>query len=183
MREELAMDSFTKTKKTPDEMNPDLNLVLANAEKASVWLPWYFKRGVLTFLTVPFFLMVAISLTASLIGSFLQGFAMLRVSGAVFGFLGAFIAICVGWIPLILPPAIMYSLLKNFPGLWLRQDTSKRQKIFGTIAITILLPLIAQLIYSATVFGIGWIADQNPCAAYHAGFIGSKVPTNCLLIK
>jgi hypothetical protein len=157
----------------------DADLVVARAEKISVWVPWYFKRGVLTFLTAPFFLIIIVSLAISIVGAIVQEIGILRVSRAVFGFKGLLIAILFGWTPVILPPAIIYSLIKNIPGLWLRPDTSTRQKFFGTLVVVILLPLVAQIVYSGITFGIGWIADQNPCAAYRVGVIGSIVPTDC----
>ncbi len=153
--------------------------ILKHADKVSVWVPWYFNRGLFVLLTIPFFLIVIFSLLTSVVGAVVQEIAILRVSQAVFGFLGLFITILLGWTPVILPPAIIYSLIKNIPGVWLDSDASNRQKIFCTVIVVILLPVVAQIIYSAVTFGIGWIADQNPCAAYRVGVIGSKVPTGC----
>lgn len=156
-----------------------IDLLLEQAGKAKVWIPWYFKRGFFTFLTAPLFILIALSLATSIAGAVVQEISILRVTRAVFGVPVFLTAIFFGWIPVILPPAIMYSLIKNFPGLWLRPDTSKRQKLFGTLLVVVLLPLIAQIIYSVITFGIGWVADKNPCAAYRAGVIGSKLPTDC----
>ena len=86
------------------EVERDTNLVLARAQKATVWIPWYFKRGVFAFLTVPFFLVVVLSLVTSIIGAVFQEIGILRVSRAVFGFKGLFVAILFGWTPVILPP-------------------------------------------------------------------------------
>jgi len=41
----------------------------------------------------------------------IQGLALLRASYAVFGFIGAFIAASFGWVPVILPPILYYSLI------------------------------------------------------------------------
>lgn len=153
--------------------------VLAGASRASVWIPWYFKQRLLTIITAPLFLFLVFSIAVSGFGAMIQGLALLRVSYAVFGFLGAFIAISVGWIPVILPPVLYYSLAKNLPGLWLRPDASRNSKIWSSFAVLVLLPLGAYLIYHAVAFGIGWIADRAPCAAYAAGVIGSKLPVDC----
>lgn len=165
----------------PDEQaaKHDQEAVLSEASRASVWVSWYFKRGLLTILTVPLFLFLVYAIAVSALGVVVQGYALLRVSGAVFGFVGAFIAISVGLIPIILPPVLYYSLAKNLPGLWLRPDTSRRAKILMSLAVLILLPLGAYLIHHAVSFSITWIADHDPCAAYAAGVTGSKPPVNC----
>ncbi len=84
-----------------------------------------------------------------------------------------------GWVPVILPPVLYYSLIKNLPGLWLRPDASGRTKVFSSLAVLILLPLAAHLVYHGVTLGIGWIADRDPCAAFAAGVTGSKPPVNC----
>jgi hypothetical protein len=69
--------------------------------------------------------------------------------------------------------------MKNLPGLWLRPDASRRAKVVSSLAVIVLLPLAAYLIYHGVVWGIGWIADHDPCAAFSAGVTGTKPPVNC----
>lgn len=157
----------------------DSDVVLADASRASVWIPWYFRRGALTLLTAPLFLFVVYCVVVSALGALVQILALLRASYAVFGFIGAFIAISIGWVPVILPPVLYYSLVANLPSLWLRPDASTRAKILSSIAVLILLPLGAYLVYHGVAYGIGWIADRDPCAAFLAGVTGSKPPTGC----
>jgi len=153
--------------------------VLSEADKASVWIPWYFKRGALTLVTAPLFLFLSFCIAISAFGAVIQGLALVRATYAVFGFIGAFMAVSFGWIPVILPPILYYSLTKNLPGLWLRPDASQRAKVFSSLAVIVLLPLAAYLIYHGVAWGIGWIADRDPCAAFSAGVTGSKPPVNC----
>jgi hypothetical protein len=152
---------------------------LAEASRASVWIPWYFRRGVLTIITCPLFLFLAYCIAVSALGAAVQGLALLRATYAVFGFIGAFLALSFGWVPVILPPVLYYSLVKNLPGLWLRPDASGRTKVLSSLAVLVFLPLAAYLIYHGVALGIGWIADRDPCAAFAAGVTGSKPPINC----
>lgn len=69
--------------------------------------------------------------------------------------------------------------MKNLPGLWLRPDASQRVKVFSFLAVIDLLPLASYLIYHGDAWGIGWIADRDPCAAFSAGVTRSKPPVNC----
>jgi hypothetical protein len=47
------------------------------------------------------------------------------------------------------------------------------------LALLVLLPLGAHLVYRGVTLGIGWVADRDPCAAFAAGVTGSKPPINC----
>lgn len=149
-----------------------------DAGRPSVWIPWYFKRGALTLVTGPLFLFLIFCVVVSAFGAVIQGIALFRVSGAVFGIIGGIIAVSFGWIPVIMPPVLYYSLIKNLPGLWLRPDASRRDKILSSLAVLVLLPLGAYLVYHAVAWGIGWIADRDPSAAFAAGVTGSKPPVD-----
>ncbi len=162
-----------------NEIDREPERVLTEASNVSVWILWYFKRGTLTLVTAPLFLFLSYCIAISAFGSVIQGLALLRVSYAVFGFIGAFMAASFGWVSVILPPILYYSLMKNLPGLWLRPDASRRTKVFSSLAVIVLLPLAAYLIYHGISWGIGWIADHDPCAAFSAGVTVSKPPVNC----
>jgi len=162
---------------TENEREP--GCVLTDASKAAVWIPWYFKRGALTPVTAVFFLLLGVCIAISAFGAVIQGLALLRASHAVFGFVGALVAVLFGWIPIVLPPILYYSLMKNLPGVWLRSDATRRTKAYSSLMVIILLPLAAYLIYHGVVWGIGWIADHDPCAALSAGVTGAKLPANC----
>ena len=163
----------------PKELVSEAETVIANASKASVWIPWYFKRGALTLVTAPLFLFLIFCIVVSTVGAVVQGLALFRASYAVFGVIGVFIVISIGWIPVIMPPVLYYSLIKNFPGLWLRSDASHGAKVLYSFAVLVLLPLSAYLLYHAVAWSIGWIADRDPCAAFSVGVTGSKPPLNC----
>ena len=72
---------------------------LADASRASVWIPWYFKRGALTVVTAPLFLLlvycIAVSAFVAVVQgnrpspSYLCGFRFYRCVSRVFGGLGA----------------------------------------------------------------------------------------------
>jgi hypothetical protein len=162
---------------TENEREPER--VPTDASKASVWIPWYFRRGALTPVTAALFLLLGVCIAISAFGAVIQGVALLRASHAVFGFVGAFVAVLFGWIPIVLPPILYYSLMKNLPGVWLRPDATRRTKAFSSLVVIVLLPLAAYIIYHGVVWGIGWIADHDPCAALSAGVTGSKPPVNC----
>ena len=152
---------------------------LADASRASVWIPWYFKRGALTVVTAPLFLLLVYCIAVSAFVAVVQGIALLRVTYAVFGFIGAYPAFSVGWVPVFLPPVLYCSLIKNLPGLWLEPDASGRTRVLSSLAILILLPLTAYFVYHGVAWGIGWVADRDPCAAFAVGVTGSKPPINC----
>ena len=152
---------------------------LVSAGRASIWSKWYFTRGAFTILTAPLFLFLIYAIITSALGAAIQGIALIRVSYAVLGIVGPLFFIAGGWIPLILPPVLYYSLLKNLPGLWIRVDASRMAKIGWSIAVVIALPLAAHLVFEGVAWGIGWIADRDPCAAFDAGVTGSIPPTNC----
>lgn len=154
----------------------------AYASRATVWVPWflwYFKRGPLTLLTGPLFLFLVYCIGLTAFSAIVQGLALFRVSAVIFGFIGAFLALVIGWIPVFLPPVLYYSIAKSLPGLWLRPDTSTRHKILVSVAWLVLTPLAAYLIQYAVSLGVGWIADRDPCAAFAAGVTGSRLPINC----
>lgn len=152
---------------------------VAETSSSSGWIPWYFRRGVLTLFTGPLFLFLVYCIVVSAVGAAVQGLALLRATYAVFGFIGAFLVVSFGWVPVGLPPILYYSVIKNLPGLWLRPDASGRAKVLSSLAVLIFLPLAAYLIYHGVTLGIGWIADRDPCAAFAAGVTGSKPPLNC----
>lgn len=162
-----------------NEFEREPETVLEKASEASVWIPWYFRRGALTLVTAPLFLFLVYCIAISAFGAVIQGLALLRATYAVFGFIGAFSAVSFGWVPVILPPILYYSLMRNLPGLWLQPDASRLAKVSSSIAVIVLLPLAAYLIYHGVTWGIGWIADRDPCAAFSAGVTGSKPPVNC----
>lgn len=152
---------------------------LKPTNKISIWSPWYFTQGVLTLVTFPLFLILVSVIADAAFGAVIQTIVLVRASYAVFGFIGALISASVGWIPIILPPFLYYSLIKNLPGLWLSPDASRRAKIIFSLTMIVLLPLTASLISHGVTLGIGWIVDRDPCAAFSAGVTGSKVPVNC----
>jgi hypothetical protein len=162
-----------------EKRSQDPDAVLADAGRASVWIRWYFRQGVLTVLTAPLFLLLVFFLVGSAFGAVVQGLALVRASYAVFGAVGAFIAVSFGWIAVIMPPILYYSLIKNLPGLWLRPDASRNTRILTSLAVILLLPLGAYFVFHAVAWGIGWIADRDPCAAFSAGVTGSNPPVNC----
>jgi hypothetical protein len=145
----------------------------------SAWLPWYFGRGLRTFVTLPLFLLLAFALLTSAFGALVQWLAAVRVSWALMGVVGGLVVACVVWLPAIISPALYYSLLKNLPGLWSRPDASAGTKLAMSVGVLVGMPLIAWVVSAALGWGIGWMADRDPCAAFRAGVTGSVEPTAC----
>jgi hypothetical protein len=162
-----------------DDPERDTLQASAGASRVFAWMPWYFKRGALTLVTAPLFVLLGYCLVISAIGAVAQGIALLRATMAIFGGVGVALALLIGWIPVFLPPTLYYSLIVNLPGLWARTDTSWRTKVVASFAVVVLLPLAAYLIYHGVTLGIGWIADRDPCAALAAGVTGSRVLASC----
>jgi len=152
---------------------------LTAAERVSVYFPWYFTRGVATLITAPLFVLFVFALAVSVVGAILQFIALARVTWAVWGWFGATLVLLGAWIPIIIPPSLYFSLLKSFPGLWIRRDASTPMKLAGSVFVIVVFPLIAYVTYKAISLGIGWIADRDPCASLEAGVTGSIVPSNC----
>lgn len=152
---------------------------LLDANRPSTWIRWYFSRGVLTIITIPLFLFLIYAIVVSIVGAVIQYIALLKVSWAVFGLLGRILFFIGGWIPIIIPPSLYYSILKNLPGLWIRQDASQKAKVGWTVIILFAFPLSATLLYRGIGWGIGWIADRDSCAAFTVGVTGSIPPSGC----
>jgi hypothetical protein len=142
-----------------------------------VWLPWYFTRRWLSILTVPLFFFLAYGTYTSARGGFVLFLAFVKVSGAVFGVGGTFLAASLGWIPAGAPLVFYYTLLKNIPGIWLRRDVSMRVTKLGvTVGILILYTGLAELVFIGGPNVIARIADRNPCASARAGITGDVPP-------
>lgn len=145
-----------------------------------VWVSWYFTRRFWTLLTAPLFAIMAYALIISVFDAFIQGFGLVKVLVAVWGWWVLLLPLLyVGWGLISLPPMLYYSLLKNLPGLWIRQDASRTAKLLTSFGMMVGLPLIAWLIFHTMAYGIGWIADTDPCAAFEAGVTGTIPPTGC----
>jgi hypothetical protein len=143
----------------------------------AIWFAWYFKRGILSILTVPLVLFLVFGFFESIWAGFIYLMAFIRASGAVFGVFGPF-AYLLGCVPAF-APAILYSyLLRNLPGVWLRRDVTTKSyaKFAVTLGMLILFTGSAELIGKANSYAIAWIADRNPCAAYKAGITGDIPP-------
>ena len=168
-----------KTQYSTERLRCDTDIALANASRPSIWIPWYFTRGAMTLLTVPLFIFLSLAFLGSAVSALFQALAFLHATHAAFGVLSVLLAAVFVWFPLILPPILFYSLLKNLPGLWLRPDAPRRHKLVMSVVVLLGLSFAASIIQKGTGLGIGWIADRNPCAASKAGVIGSKVPAHC----
>lgn len=162
-----------------DPIHDEGEAVSAVANQLAVWVPWYFTRGLLSVVTAPLFCFLLFSVAISAIGAVIQGLALIRAAYAILGILGAFLALTFGLWFVIIPPALYYSLLKNLPGLWLRPDAARRTKLLWSLALVILLPATAYVMFHAIAFGIGWLADRDPCAAFAVGVTGSEPPVDC----
>jgi len=149
----------------------------------AIWLPWYFKRGSLSLLTIPVFLFLAWGFFDLIWAGIIYFLALTRASGAVFGNVATFAAWSFAWIPAFAPAILYYSLLKNLPGVWLRRDVTSKSyaKLGVTVGMLILLVGAAEAITKANSYAIAWIADRDPCSAYRAGVTGNILPkSDCL---
>lgn len=160
-KEGAAIELHNVLKKTLEKENNYYTTETQNAIDISnnfrIWLPWYFKNGFYTLLTAPLFIFIVYCLAVSGFGAFVQAMALLTISKE-FGVFGTLLIFSICWFP-IMVPAIYYSLMKNFPGLWIRGDTNTKMKIFMSVGILIALPLLAFLMYHALGIGISWLAD------------------------
>ena len=145
---------------------------------ARICVLWYFRRGWLTLLTIPLFVLLLTAFCESIIDGAEIVIALIRASDAVMGFVGAFIAVSFGWILAFLPLAFYYGLLRNVPGLWLRRDVTIGAiwKFALTVGMLILFIGLGDVVAFMNYHAVGWIADRNPCAAFKAGVIGSIPP-------
>lgn len=155
--------------------------VSAGEYPASVWLPWYFTRGPWSVLTVPLFFVLFVCVLWTTLAAAVQGVGLFRVMYAVYGFLGIAAIVFGLWLPLVMPPAIYFSLLKNLPTVWMRADGNAGvvKRLVISVAVLLILPFVAQGCTFAISRGMGWVADRDPCAAYAVGVAGSIPPTNC----
>lgn len=161
-------------------MNNDQKALADGSElTAKTWFLWYFRRDGWSLITIPLFLLFTFALATSIVGALVHSLALLRATYAVWGFVGSFLVISIGWVIVIIPPSLYYSLMKNVPGAWMRRDVGVGTKLAASAFVIVVFPLFAYLVYHAITFGIGWIADRDPCAAYAAGVTGSIVPVNC----
>jgi hypothetical protein len=146
--------------------NAEISLVETNS--ALGWVRWYFTARAITLLTGPLFFMLSLAFLDSATHALFQTIAFLRVTHAVFGALSVMLVAVfglLGLVPLILPPILFYSLLRNLPGLWPRRDAPRRHKLVMCIVVLVGLTSAALIIQRGTGLGIGWIADRTPCAA------------------
>ena len=140
---------------------------------------WWFTRGGLSLLTIPVFLI----LLAGTLDAFFQGgiqtLAYLRVTKAVWGWLG-FVAFLFIWpFSLLMPGALWWAAIKSTPSIYLQGLANSRRWAVGQFIVTIVL-LVALSTFMQWGHGkfIGWIADRNPDAAYQAGVTGSVPPSS-----
>ena len=152
---------------------------LTQVSQSTVWLAWYFRRGLVNIITIPLFFLLSAALAMAVFAALIQGYAFMRVLKTIYGFTGLLGFFFVGWFPVIVPPTLYYSVLKNIPGLWLRPDATRKARIIITVAILVAFPLISHFVHQGTAFCIGWVADRDPCAAFEAGVTGSKPPVDC----
>jgi hypothetical protein len=140
---------------------------------------WWFTRGGLSLLTIPiFFILLAGTLLAFAHG-FYQTYAYLKVTNAVWGWLG-FVAFFFIWpFSLLMPGWFWWAAIKETPTIYLQGLANSRRWAVGQFILTIVL-LIALSTFVQWGHGkiIGWIADRNPDAAYRAGVTGSIPPSS-----
>lgn len=138
------------------------------------------SRSALSVLTIPLFIFLLaewLRLECVWVGSIYYP-AMVRASEAAFGGIAALIAALFAWIPAFASAVLLYSLLRNIPGVWIRRDVavSASTKIGAMIGMSILFLAIAEAISAGDRYAIRWIADRNPCASFKAGITGSIPP-------
>lgn len=151
LHQELKKTLKSKSQGESDETQYAIDI----SKNIKIWLPWYFRQGFYTILTIPLFIFLIYCVAVSSFGALIQAIAIFKISND-FGILGKLIIFSIFWVP-IMVPAIYYSLFKNFPGLWLRTDTTLKIKIIFSIVLLIIIPLIAYLSYHALGVGIGWL--------------------------
>jgi hypothetical protein len=143
-------------------------------EGRTPWVAWYLRPRAAMVLTLPLaLLLVVATLNASALAA-IQGYALVRASWAVYGVLGVLAVLVVGWAPVLLPPLFYFAASKSIPPLWFRG-----RAVGATIAVLVAVPLLAYLTSECVGIAIGWVADQDPCAALAAGISGRIPPAGC----
>lgn len=67
--------------------------------------------------------------------------------------------------------------LALLPRLW-RQERSRAAKMGLTVVLVVGTALAGYFLNAVAVRSITWIADRNPCAAFHAGVTGTVRPSD-----
>jgi hypothetical protein len=122
-------------------------------------------------------------LILTMIGVVIKGMALatavVAVLGPVWGILVLLFSLEL-WLPLLAMPALLYGVLLIV--LFSRQFRAvipARHQRWALVVMFIGFPLMAEAWSYSVSMGIGWVADQNPCAAFAAGVTGSRPPVNC----
>ena len=136
-------------------------------------ITWYFKRGWWTFISLPYFLLLAYAFIYSLQDLFIWSIAYWKILYSIFGLLLGLLGIPIGlWLASM--PTIIYT------GMFLltpqkTRDTSE----WGLVFLAVSGFLIGWGFYKINPLIIGFIAAQAPCAAWQAGVSGTVPPTDC----
>jgi hypothetical protein len=135
---------------------------------------WWFTRGAVSVITIPVFLI----LLAGTLGAFFQGgiqtLAYLRVTKAVWGWLGVVGCLFI-WLfswSLFRARQIWWLAIKATHGM--EAAPMSRGQGVVTVIILVAFSTFMQLGHGKI---ISWIADRDPDAAYRAGVTGSRPPS------
>jgi hypothetical protein len=143
---------------------------------------WYFSQRFGNLLTVPLFVFLSSLFLVSLWVAFIKGFALIKVTWAVYGIVGIIALAAFGWVwvILVLGPPTIYLFLMTYPAVALSDFTVSRLRRVGNMIVVLLMAFLT--IWALQFVGAwltAWIADHDPCEAWQAGVTGSIPPTNC----
>ena len=106
---------------------------------------WYLTRGWYSLITVPLFLLLAVTLITEIRDDIIRLLALVAALKQLgFGMLGSMLIITsVGWWIALLPAILIFTLLTTLPTTWVRSDASTRTKLIVSIAIILLFFAVA----------------------------------------
>jgi hypothetical protein len=150
-------------------------------------IAWYFKRGWLCFLTIPLFLYLMLGLLLAAWTGMIQFYAGLKAIGLSVRLLtGLVLPDLFIWLLfpfpgaiLLIPVLLWYLLIRGTPELWSSPKWRPGAKIAVWLSLFVGVQLTAWFIHAGVSYGIGWIADRDPCLAIEDGLTGSQMAENC----
>ncbi|MBI2812925.1 MAG: hypothetical protein HYX71_01415 [Opitutae bacterium] len=141
-------------------------------------IKWWFTRGVVSAITIPIFLLLLVMTVSAFYNGGIQTLAYVRVTKAVWGWLGVIACLFIWPFSLLMPGWLIWSAIKETPKIISqREEKTKGSAVALFVFGLIFLVGLASLMQWGHGHVIGWIADHDPDAAYKAGVTGSKPPS------
>lgn len=162
----------------------DWQVVMANSSnyflcRVTTAIRWYFPPNIKSLLLVPLFLWLVYCFLLTVFGALLKILGFFVATKAVYGALGIVVLLLASALVFMLvvaPPACWFMILMNLPYFLTHANLSLAARLFIASILLLILPFIASGFYHTTTNMIGWIAQQDPCAAWNAGIMFTTPP-------